>query len=356
MDEKARIHELVEKITSRTKDELELEKLVVLKRLAKKSDENVEEIFQAALGRLRMKNCRNRSLSLEVMDEFFSRSKVFRRLVVDNLDEIMALSVGHLAEQPLPKPIEEARRLQLLAFDMIRKWNEKHGTLYRELAIAADFLNMHPEYHQMYEVVTPGVREANDQQEREKAWDLQQFQELARDFESKTADMRSVLRQIHNCFEMMETQDRFELVLQGTVHSSSGIEVDADGNEWEEVDTNPENRSDEIDKVPPGAGPEAIEINLENEEVRLGRDAEIYASLQEWKAFTERKLLPRLQNWVAILTRVQEYGEDTIVLRRHMQEYESLLKSALLRIARAQTDAACVEPSKKRSRILPGMI
>uniref|UniRef100_A0A7S3UH90 Uncharacterized protein n=1 Tax=Picocystis salinarum TaxID=88271 RepID=A0A7S3UH90_9CHLO len=356
MDEKARIHELVEKITSRTKDELEREKLVVLKRLVKKSDDNVEEMFQATLGRLRMKNCRNRFLSMEVLDEFFSRSKVFRRLVVDNLDEIMAMSVGHLAEQPLPKPIEEARRLQLLAFDTIQKWNEKHGTLYRELSLAADFLNMHPEYHRMYEVVTPGVREASEQQDREKAWDLQQFQELARDFESKTADMRSVLRQIHNCFEMMETQDHFELALQGTGHSSSGIEVDADGNEWEEVDTTPGNCSPEIGKVLSGTASEAIEINLENEEARLGRDVDIYASLQEWKAFTERKLLPRLQNWVGILTRVQEYGEDTIVLRRHMQEYESLLKSALLRIARAQADAAHVEPSKKRSRTLPHVI
>jgi len=155
---------------------------------------------------------------------------------------------------------------------------------------------------------------------------------------------------------MMETQDHFELALQGTGHSSSGIEVDADGNEWEEVDTTPGNCSPEIGKVLSGTASEAIEINLENEEARLGRDVDIYASLQEWKAFTERKLLPRLQNWVGILTRVQEYGEDTIVLRRHMQEYESLLKSALLRIARAQADAAHVEPSKKRSRTLPHVI
>lgn len=353
MDEKARIRELVEKITSRTKDELEREKLLVLKRLVKKSDENVEGTYQALLVRLRMKNCRNRSLSLEVMDEFFCRSKVFRRLVVDNLDEIMALSIGHLPEQPLPKPIEEARRLQLLAFHTIHKWNETFGTLYRELSLAADFLNMHPEYHQMYEVVTPGLREANEQQEREKAWDLQQFHQLADDFENNTADMRLVLRQIHNCFEMMETKDRFELALQGTRDANPGIEVDADGNEWEEVEATQGNCNRNVDRVPAGAAFEAIEISLENEETGLGKDSDVYASLQEWKTFAERKLLPRIQNWVGILTRVQEYGEDTHVLRRHIQEYESLLKSALLRIARARVDTARGEPSKKRARTDP---
>uniref|UniRef100_A0A6N2MZG9 Uncharacterized protein n=1 Tax=Salix viminalis TaxID=40686 RepID=A0A6N2MZG9_SALVM len=45
-----------------------------------------------------------RYLTLLIIDELFMRSKIFRTLVVENLDQLWILSVGFRRNHPLPAP------------------------------------------------------------------------------------------------------------------------------------------------------------------------------------------------------------------------------------------------------------
>lgn len=347
MEERERIQELVRKTTSRTNATVEEEKLLELRRLAKKSEDNVQASFDSLFDRMKMRSCQNRYLSLWIVDDFFCRSKVFRRLVVDILDECIALTIGHLPNRPLPGPSKESYKLQTFAFEVFHRWNEKFGKIYREISLAEEFLCKHPDFRNIYKAQAPGSREIAEQEERERSWDWHQYQELSRNFDGKIAEIRSVLGQIHSCFDMLEAEDVVDYNW-GRDKQFCEVEIDESGMVWEPVESIGEHEGQQLPQNAIDANSVAIEFYPDVETNKLTKDAALHDTLRDLEALVRKKFLVQIQNWLGILTRVQEQGANTHALRRYIMEYECLLKSAMVRIGGSiGADAVAVPPATK---------
>ena len=81
-----------------------------------------------------------RYLTLLIIDELFMRSKLFRSILVDNLDQLLSLSVGFRRTLPLPAPPAVASILRSKAIEFLEKWNSSFGIHYRQLRLGFDYL------------------------------------------------------------------------------------------------------------------------------------------------------------------------------------------------------------------------
>ena len=67
-------------------------------------------------------------------------SKLFRSILVDNLDQLLSLSVGFRRTLPLPAPPAVASILRSKAIEFLEKWNSSFGIHYRQLRLGFDYL------------------------------------------------------------------------------------------------------------------------------------------------------------------------------------------------------------------------
>ena len=81
-----------------------------------------------------------RYLTLLIIDELFMRSKLFRTLLIENLDQLLALSIGFRRNMPLPAPPAIASTLHSKAIEFLEKWNASFGIHYRQLRLGFDYL------------------------------------------------------------------------------------------------------------------------------------------------------------------------------------------------------------------------
>lgn len=97
-----------------TRNTLAIEHVVIaeLKRMCRASDEAIVALYAALMAKLGGAHPLPRLLALRVCDVFFRRSHLFRTLVVDELNEFFALTLGVVRSRPLPPPTKTAAYLR----------------------------------------------------------------------------------------------------------------------------------------------------------------------------------------------------------------------------------------------------
>lgn len=78
--------------------------------------------------------------AFQIVQELFSRSHLFRTLLVSNFQEFLELTVGTDHEQPLPPPREVAQKLRKAAIAAVQGWHEKYGEAYKKLSLGYHYL------------------------------------------------------------------------------------------------------------------------------------------------------------------------------------------------------------------------
>lgn len=81
-----------------------------------------------------------RLLALELSDELFPRSKLFRALLSARFTQFLELVVGLKAGTPLPPPISAATALREHALAAIARWDAQHGAKCRQVALGHAYL------------------------------------------------------------------------------------------------------------------------------------------------------------------------------------------------------------------------
>ncbi|KAA8520751.1 hypothetical protein F0562_014977 [Nyssa sinensis] len=95
---------LIENATSPTAPEVDPRLLKAIKSVVPHSDSDLRLAAQTLMNLMNRDHSQVRYLSLFLIDELFMRSKLFRTLLVENLDQLLALSIGFRRNLPLPAP------------------------------------------------------------------------------------------------------------------------------------------------------------------------------------------------------------------------------------------------------------
>ena len=72
---------------------------------------------------------------MEICDQLFLRSHLFRHLTMQHLPQLLEHAVGTKASRPLPGPADVANKLHEKALESIDQWTDKFGAYYQQVHI-----------------------------------------------------------------------------------------------------------------------------------------------------------------------------------------------------------------------------
>ncbi|CAA7038445.1 unnamed protein product [Microthlaspi erraticum] len=131
---------LIETATKPTAEEVDPRLLKAIKSTLRYSDSEVRLGARTLMELMKHKHSQVRYLTLLIIDELFMRSKLFRALIIENLEQLLSLSIGFRRDQPRPAPLDIANNLRKKAIEFLEKWNLSFGLHYKELRLGFDYL------------------------------------------------------------------------------------------------------------------------------------------------------------------------------------------------------------------------
>lgn len=224
-----------------------------------------------------------RYLALLIIDELFMRSKLFRTLVVENLDQLLSLSVGFRRNLPLPAPPAVASLLRSKAIEFLEKWNLSFGVYYRQLRLGYDYLKntLRLQFPNIQGNVERIRRERMERERRSKEMLLNRFESLKENLSSIKGWILSTMDEIDVCLDILHSEQ--ELV-------SDEILDDEEFGEF---------RSLELQQIRREALNEGEKV-YENSDNKV-----VFDALRDLYKLLMKKHLVSIQEWISVLVRVE---------------------------------------------------
>lgn len=221
-----------------------------------------------------------RYLTLLVIDELFMRSKLFRSIVVEKLDQLLTLSVGFRRSMVLPEPAAVASTLRSKAIEFLEKWNDSFGIYHRKLRLGYDYLKNTLRL-QFPNIQANAMRRQQERMEREirsKEILLRKYGMLKENFSSIKEEIQSTLDEIKECLDIVHSKE------------DDGDMIPLDD------DTTEEFRSVELRQIRLAA--------LKGEMVHENHDNKvIFDALRELYKLMSKHMVS-IQEWISVLVRV----------------------------------------------------
>ncbi|GFY92370.1 hypothetical protein Acr_08g0007660 [Actinidia rufa] len=281
--EKVVVVGLIEKATNSTAAEVDPRLLKAIKSVVRHSDSELRLAAQTLMNLMKRDHSQVRYLALLIIDELFMRSKLFRTLVVENLDQLLTLSVGFRRNLPLPAPPSVASVLRSKAVELLEKWNVSYGLYYRQLRLGFDHLKNTLRF-QFPNLQANAVRIQQERREREMRTReilVNKFETLKETFLSIKDELQSTIDEIGECLEIVIASD--EPMPLGLL----------DDEEMEEF------RCSELRRI-------RLDSLKEGNKVQETSDNKVvFDALRELYRLLVTKHLVSVQEWVSVLTRVE---------------------------------------------------
>ncbi|KAG8591201.1 hypothetical protein GDO81_000082 [Engystomops pustulosus] len=208
------LEELVESLTTSGEPQLNQEKLKQLKKICKSSDEHIKHVYHLLMTQLNQGHAEIRLSAFQVVSELFSRSHLFRTLLISNFQEFLELTVETDYEQPLPPPKEVAQKLKVLAIKAVQEWQEKYGEAYKKLSLGYHFLKQNKKVD-FQDVRSRTVAERKREEEKQKRLEniyKEKAKKAKTEMEEMLEDIESCLTEMENCFSLLlPDPDQFTL-------------------------------------------------------------------------------------------------------------------------------------------------
>ncbi|EFJ06434.1 hypothetical protein SELMODRAFT_186743 [Selaginella moellendorffii] len=281
-----RLSDLILAATNSPGKELEEPLLKAIKALVRASDDNVKAAADLLMDRLGKNHSQVRLLALLLIDQLFTRSKLFRGQIVAVLEKFMVLCLGHRTDQPLPAPADRAALLKAKALEIVERWNETFGPHYKELQLGYEYLKF------TLRLDFPGVREAANRAEEEKNARDRRTQDLLRcrllqlteNFPGLRRDLESTMSQLEECFAILSEEEE-------VVQDEDGfLEVDKDEEDSNEV-----------------FGIQSLRSMRDQEELMVTESRDngaIFDMARDLLKLVTTRHLPAAQEWLSVLMRV----------------------------------------------------
>ncbi|KAH0980126.1 hypothetical protein GBA52_007303 [Prunus armeniaca] len=296
---------LIEKATTSTEPEVDPRLLKAIKSVVRRSDSELRLAAHILMDLMKREHSQVRYLTLLIIDELFMRSKLFRTLVVESLDQLLTLSVGFRNNSPLPGPTNVATALRSKAIEFLEKWNGSFGIHYRQIRLGFDYLKNTLKY-QFPNLQANAARLHQERRERERKSKeilLNKFETLKNNFASIKEEIQSTADEIGECLEIVRAKEERELLCP------------LDDEDMEEF------HSYEFRQLRLHSLEEADKIH-ENSENKV-----VFDALRELYKLLVMKHLVAVQEWISVLVRVEltdnrardSYLKEFIDIRNHIQ-------------------------------------
>ncbi|KAJ8387393.1 hypothetical protein AAFF_G00157700 [Aldrovandia affinis] len=365
-----KLSELVEELTTAGEPELDPNKMKAMKKICKASDDLIEHAYHLIMTQLAQEHAQIRLSALQLAAQLFSRSHLFRTLLVSGLQEFLELTVETDCEQPLPPAREVAQKLKSLALHTIQAWQAAYGHAYKKLALGYHFLKQVKKVD-FQDVQARTVPERRRQEEREKRLERiyrDKVTKAVQEMEEATPDIQESLTEAENCMKLLAPHPSdFHLgdlepaaANQTTAPTSPGCselvpvsggdgeqpccskDLEEEQEEEQEEEEEEEEEEEDMEEVPEeevfirNTGLMSRRYNLVLEistdvSVRETQENEaLVSTMCDLQRLISTKHLPMVQSWIQLFTRA---GGSEALLRRALE-----LKSALEGVLRRQEE------------------
>ncbi|GMI75933.1 hypothetical protein like AT3G61800 [Hibiscus trionum] len=209
MQERGKVGTLIEKATNSTAAEVDPRLLKAIKSVVRSSDSELRLAAHTLMDLMKRDHSQVRYLTLLIIDELFMRSKLFRTLLVENLDQLLALSVGFRRNMPLPAPPAIASTLRSKAIEFLEKWNASFGIHYRQLRLGFDYLKntLRFQFPNLQETAARIERERRERERRTREILQNKFETLKANFSSVKEEIRATVDEIGQCLDIVRTKE-----------------------------------------------------------------------------------------------------------------------------------------------------
>ncbi|XP_057778630.1 UV-stimulated scaffold protein A homolog [Salvia miltiorrhiza] len=281
--EKAAAMALIERAVESTAAEVDPRLLKAIKSVVRNSDSELRSASQTLMSLMKRNHSQVRYLALLIVDELFMRSKLFRSLLVENLDLFLSLSIGFRRNHPLPPPASVASLLRSKSIEFLEKWNDSFGIHYRQLRLGYDYLKNTLRF-QFPNLQANAARIQQERREREmRTRDilLKKFESLKANFSSIKEEIQINIDEIDECLGILRMKD-------------DDMQFDpVDNEEMEEF------RNSELHQI-------RLDSLREAKKVREDSENEVVIdALREFYKVLVTKHLTAVQEWISVLIRVE---------------------------------------------------
>ncbi|XVF22371.1 hypothetical protein REPUB_Repub12eG0166700 [Reevesia pubescens] len=282
--ERGKVRVLIEKATNSTAAEVDPRLLKAIKSVVRFSDSELRVAAHTLMDLMKRDHSQVRYLTLLIIDELFMRSKLFRSLLVENLDQLLALSVGFRRNIPLPAPPAIASTLRSKAIEFLEKWNASFGNHYRQLRLGFDYLkNTHRfQFPNLQENAARIERERRERERRTQEILQNKFETLKMNFSSIKEEMQSTVDEIGECLDIVRTQEE-SLPLGLLLDDEDFVEF----------------HSSELRQIRLESLKEGVKVH-ENSDNKV-----VFDALRELYKLLVTKHLVSIQEWTSLLIRVE---------------------------------------------------
>ncbi|ORX75069.1 hypothetical protein BCR32DRAFT_98776 [Anaeromyces robustus] len=187
LTDKERLKILVVDITSKGEIDLDIEYLKAIKYLCKKSDENVMLTYDYIWNQLKKKHSQIRYSCVQLIDYLFQRAVIFRKKIVENLPEMLDLTI---CCDKLPLPKNWASKLKILTFKTMTEWDKNYGNKNKQIKIGFDYMKNNQK--------ATIEREIEIQRQNE-----EKFQKLLDIIEEKREIINDTINVMDSCFHIL---------------------------------------------------------------------------------------------------------------------------------------------------------
>ncbi|XP_045794913.1 UV-stimulated scaffold protein A homolog isoform X2 [Trifolium pratense] len=279
----SKVRSLIEMATNSTAPDVDPRLLKAIKTVVRYSDSELRLASQTLMDLMKRDHSQVRYLALQIIDEIFMRSKLFRTLIVENMEQLMSLSVGFRRNSPLPAPPSVASVLRSKAIEFLEKWNVSFGVHYRQLRLGYDYLKntLRLQFPNIQANVERIQQERRERERRSKEILLNKYESLKEKLPSIKGEILSTMGEIDGCLDILHSKQE---------HESDDILDD------EELD---DFRSLELQQLRREALNEGEKV-YESSENKV-----VFDALRELYKLLVTKHLVSIQEWVSVLVRVE---------------------------------------------------
>ncbi|KAF3439857.1 hypothetical protein FNV43_RR18135 [Rhamnella rubrinervis] len=280
-----KVRALIERATDSTQPDVDPRLLKAIKSLVRYSDSELRLAAHTLMEFMKRDHSQVRYLSLLIIDQLFMRSKLFRTLLVENLDQLLTLSVGFRRNQPLPAPPAVAALLRSKAIEYLEKWNSSFGIYYRRLRLGFYYLKntLRFQFPNLQANAARLQQERRERERRSKEIVLNKFETLKENFQSIKEEMRLTVDEIGECLDIIRNGGEDSMLLDNL----------EDEEEIEEF------RSSELRQIRHETLEEGKKV-CENSENKV-----VFDALRELHKLLVTNHLVTIQEWISVLIRVE---------------------------------------------------
>lgn len=321
---------LVEALTTSGKDKLDEEALKKVKKICRKSDSYVQELYKILNKQLKKRHAEIRFSAFLICDEIFQKSHCFRELLLKDFKQITNLLLGFDKKNPLPKPYPVARKLKQKCVEAFQKWYDNYGEGYLTLRLGYKYLRDCKKVDFAELTARSEAQRQRDAEERQRQDDIKRrrIQKITEELQAQTPEIKSTLKQLQNCFRLLIPDVHNFFIPLNDIENDSPSSEELQGLEdVVEVDEDSEYGNESLRSHGIMKGMSVTIDMSEVKKVRETSDNEIIVqNLREFIATLTSKVLPQVKKWEETM---RPYGEGNGLLIKQIVDLKSMVMKSV---------------------------